>query len=185
MTVLTRYVVLLRAVNLGARKAPMAALRAACERAGFLHVRSYIASGNLVVSTGLARDAVEAALEEIIARDFGFHSDAIVRSLAEWRRLIETAPFAAARGERPNQINLCLPKCPPDPSAPETLAARATLGERVVLVDEALWIDFAGGVGESKITPALLDRAAGCPVTARNWNTVFKLLELAQESTGA
>jgi uncharacterized protein (DUF1697 family) len=39
-------------------------------------------------------------------------------------------------------------------------------------------VHYANGAGRSKLTPALLDRLAGSPVTARNWNTVLKLNEL-------
>jgi uncharacterized protein (DUF1697 family) len=53
------------------------------------------------------------------------------------------------------------------------------MGEKVALVGDALWVDYAGGVGRSKLTPALLDRLVGSPVTARNWNTVQRLGEMA------
>lgn len=160
----------------------MESLRTACERQGFVDVRSYIASGNLVFSSALERDAVEAGLEEIVMRDFGFHSDAIARSLAEWKCYAEAAPFPVDRCERPSQINLCLSKRPPDLLAAEKLVTRATLGERVTVISDAIWIDFAGGVGLSKITPSVLDRSVGSPVTTRNWNTVAKLLDLARDA---
>jgi uncharacterized protein (DUF1697 family) len=55
------------------------------------------------------------------------------------------------------------------------LRARAADGERIERVGDALWIHYPRGAGRSKLTPALFDRSAGSPVTARNWNTVLEL----------
>lgn len=52
-------------------------------------------------------------------------------------------------------------------------------GERVARVGETLWIHFPAGAGRSKLTPAVLDRVAGSPMTTRNWRTVLRLAELA------
>ena len=64
----------------------------------------------------------------------------------------------------------------------EGLREHALSGERIVQVGDGLWIHYAGGVGRSKLSPALLDRLVGSPVTARNWRTVLKLDELARDS---
>jgi uncharacterized protein (DUF1697 family) len=174
-------ILLLRAINVGGRQAPMARLRAACAEAGFGNVRSYVASGNLLLDTALDPAAAEAQVEAIVARDFGFHSDAIARTLYQWRALVAAAPFAPERAERPRMVHLCLSKRPLAAAAAR-LAERAQAGEQVAVAGDALWIDYAEGVARSKLTPAALDRAAGSPVTARNWRTVTALLALAQES---
>ena len=67
-----RFVDLLRAVNVGKRKSPMAELRRACTDAGFADVESYIQRGNLVLSSDRRANEVEAAIEAIIAEGFGF-----------------------------------------------------------------------------------------------------------------
>lgn len=175
---MTRFVVLLRAINVGARTAPMAELREACEAAGFADVKSYIASGNLVLSTATSGGAVEREVEAIIKARWGFHADAVARDADAWNAYLHARAFPEARKARPNMLHLCLAKAPPAAGAVAALEARATLGERFVVEGDALWVDFAGGVGRSKITPAVLDKAVGAPATARNWNTVVKLAEL-------
>ena len=51
---MTRYVGLLRAVNVGGTgKLPMADLRAMCAEIGFADVQTYIASGNVVFDSDL------------------------------------------------------------------------------------------------------------------------------------
>ena len=79
----------------------------------------------------------------------------------------------------PNLVMLALSREPPDPSTVDRLRERATAGERIERVGDALWIHYAGGAGRSKLAPGGLDRVVGSPVTTRNWRTVLKLGELA------
>lgn len=68
---------------------------------------------------------------------------------------------------------------PPRDDAVDGLRERAVNGERVRRVGDVLWIHYPGGAGRSKLSPGLLDRFVGSPVTTRNWRTVRKLAELA------
>lgn len=174
-----RFIVLLRAINVGGRKAPMEQLRAACIEAGFADVESYIQSGNLVFTDNREAAAIQTAVEQVVAERFGFSSDAIVRTAHEWSTYAAGSPFPDVEVARPNRLHLCLSKHAPKADAAERLMERATLHERVVLVGDALWVDFGGGVGQSKLTPVVFDRLVGSTVTARNWNTVRKLQAMA------
>ena len=176
-----RFVVLLRAINTGKRKAPMADLREACREAGFADIQSYIQSGNLVLSAGGNANAIETAVEAVVVRRFGFSAEAIARTAAQWSAYAAGSPFPEVEAERPRNLHLCLSKRPPKADAAERLMERATLGERVVLAGDALWVDFLGGAGESKLMPAVFDKLAGSTVTARNWNSVLKLQEMASQ----
>ena len=61
-----------------------------------------------------------------------------------------------------------------------TSCAKAASDERIEVKAGAVWIDFASGVARSKLTPGFIDKCIGSPSTARNWNTVLKLKELAE-----
>ena len=172
---MTRFVALLRAINVGGRQLPMADLRALAGELGLRDAATFIASGNLLFSAADAPAVLEARLEEAIAARFGFHADTIVRSAAQWAGYAARNPFPDAA---PKMVHLGLTKRPPLPDAAETLKARAQAGERILVAGDAVWIDFGAGVARSKLTPAALDKAAGSPLTARNWNTVVKLAEL-------
>jgi len=173
------FIVLLRAINTGKRKAPMAELREGCREAGFADVQSYIQSGNLILSGDGDAAAIEAAIEVVVQRRFGFSAEAIARTAAQWSAYAAGSPFPEVEAERPGYLHLCLSKHPPKADAAQRLMERATLGERVVLAGDALWVDFLGGAGQSKLLPAVFDKLAGSTVTARNWNTVLKLQEMA------
>ena len=174
-----RFVVLIRSVNTGKRKAPMAELRDACRAAGFTDVETYIQSGNLALSSDLGASALEGVIEKIVLDNFGFTSEAMARTSRQWSRYAGGSPFPEVEAERPGNLHLCLSKRAPKADAAERLMERAKLNERVVLAGDALWIDFVGGAGHSDITPAFLDKMVGSTVTARNWNTVQKLHAMA------
>ncbi|MFL6857256.1 MAG: DUF1697 domain-containing protein [Allosphingosinicella sp.] len=175
---MTRRVALLRAVNVGGRKLPMAELRALCEGLGWQSVETYIQSGNVVFDADGEARALETALERAVAQRFGFQAPAMIRTAAEWRTLLAANPFAQEAGAEPNRVFVGVPKHAPAAGAAETIAAKAAAGERVKQAGGALWFHYPQGAGASKLTPSLIDRAAGCPVTARNWRTAAKLMEM-------
>ena len=173
-----RHVALLRAVNVGGRKLPMAELRALVAEIGWTDAETYIQSGNLLFSADGDREALESRLEQAIAERFGMDVPAIVRSAAEWARYPESNPFAEAAEAEPNRLMLLLSKRPPADGAEEAIQARATGGERVARAGDALWIHYPAGAGTSKLTPSLIDKAVGSPGTQRNYRAVLKLQEM-------
>jgi uncharacterized protein (DUF1697 family) len=177
---MARLIALLRAVNVGGRKLPMAQLRELCAELGLEKVETYIQSGNLVFTASGKTDALEAKLESAIKDRFGFHSDVMVRSAAAWAAVLAANPFGEASEAEPNRVLVGLSKAELKPGAAEALGARAAAAERVEQAGGALWFHYPAGVGTSKITPSLIDRAAGSAVTARNWRTMLKLGELAR-----
>ena len=177
---MVRMVALLRAVNVGGRTLPMAALRDLCGELGWTDVATYIQSGNVVFTADAKPDAIGRQLEQAIARQFGFDVPVIVRTAAQWGHYPPGNPFPQAATDEPNRLMLLLSKRPPEKSAEDAIQARATAGEAVKRAGDALWIHFPAGSGTSKLTPALIDRAIGSPATSRNHRTVIKLEELLE-----
>lgn len=178
---MTRYVALIRGINVGAtRNLPMAELRAVCAEQGFEGVATYIQSGNVVLVSELSADAVADRLKRLIADRFKLDVPVIVRTAAQWRRYAAGSAFPDAETERSKLLHLCLSVGPLKDDVAEVLAARASAKERIAVNGDALWVDFGESVGNSKLTPALFDKAAGSPVTARSWNTVLKLAEMIE-----
>jgi len=177
---MTRQLALLRAVNVGGRKLPMAALRDLCAALGWEDVATYIQSGNVVFTANGKTEEIEAELEQAIEREFGLDVPVVVRTAAQWTKLADSNPFAKAGAEAPNRLQLLVSKRPPAPDAAQKLMERARDGERVEAVQGGLWFHFPEGVARSKLTPSLIDRACGSPATGRNYRTVQKLREMLE-----
>jgi len=175
-----RFIALLRGINVsGHNKVPMAELRALCADLGWQGAETYIQSGNLVFTAAGEAADLEQLLEARLGRAFGFTPAVMVRTAAQWKALAAANPFAAASHAEPNRVLMGITKSPPAPGAAEALEARAAAGERVVAAGGALWFHYPIGVGTSKLSPALIDRAAGSALTARNWRTVLALSKIA------
>jgi uncharacterized protein (DUF1697 family) len=177
---MAKLLALLRAVNVGGRTVPMAQLRALCEGLGWTKVETYIQSGNVVFAADGKGPELEEALEAAVREHFRLEVPALVRSAAQWSRLAAANPMREAAEREPNRLQLLVSKRPLAEGAAERLRERARDRERVEEAGGALWFHFPQGVAGSKLTPALIDKAAGSPTTGRNWRTVLKLQEMVE-----
>lgn len=179
---MTRWVVLLRGINVGvANKVPMARLRAALEAEGFEDVVTYIQSGNILLTSDASADEVAGRVRTLLAMDFAADVPVIVRSAAQWAAYAEGGAFPDAEEDRPKLLMLGLSVDPPDTAAAGILQNRAANGERIKVIGDAIWIDFNTASARSRITPSACDRAAGSPFTTRNWNTVRAIARLLND----
>lgn len=127
---------------------------------------------------------LEEALEQAIERRFGLSIPVLVRTTEQWGAYVRDNPFAQASEREPNLVMLGLSRSALRPDAVDALRQRAANGEQVAQSGDALWLHFAGGAGKSRLSPAVLDRTAGSPVTLRNWRTVVRLYDLARQAGG-
>lgn len=174
-----RCALLLRAVNVsGTGRVPMAELRALlAERTALTGVSTYIASGNILCDPPDDLIAACAVVRRLIAESFGVDTPVIARTHAALAAAERADPFPDAPLEK--MVHAVFLADEPAPDAVERLTARLRPGERIRLVARELWIDYAaGGVAGTRLTGAALDRALGVPGTARNLNTLRRLVEL-------
>jgi uncharacterized protein (DUF1697 family) len=167
---MTAYIALLRAVNVGGTgKLPMTDLKALCEQAGLAHVRTYIASGNVVFSSGESEARIKAALEAKLHAYAGRAVGVMVRTGDEMAAVLADNPFPDAPSNRTVAIFL------DDPPPRDALSAvTGRNGEALAVGRREIYVFYGDGMGTSKLKiPAA---KAG---TARNINTVGKLAAMA------
>lgn len=169
---MTAYVALLRAVNVGGTgKLPMTELKAMCEAAGFAQVATYIASGNVVFTSGKSEAAVKAELETRLAAFAGKPVGVCMRTAREMADILAANPFADAPGNR--AVAIFLDAAPPKDAA-EKAVGRAD-DEEIALGPREIYVRYGeAGQGDSK-----LRIPAAKMGTARNLNTVAKLAQMA------
>jgi uncharacterized protein (DUF1697 family) len=159
-------------VNVGGTgKLPMAELRARCTALGFANVRTYIASGNLLLDSTLAAPKVQAMLESLVSEMLGKPASVLMRTAADLAKIIAANPYKDAEGNR--VIVVFLEKAPPK----DALRAWKIPGdEQLTLIGRELFIHFPSGQGTSKLKVPFQDTGTG-----RNLNTVRTLLAMAAE----
>lgn len=163
------YVAFLRAVNVGGTgKLPMDRLRAMCIEAGFTAPRTYIASGNVVVTTDRCEQEVRTAIEERLCEYAGKCVGVIVRSEAEIADALRRNPFSDRPGNRVTALFSDAP-LPGDPLQ----GASGVGAEQVRLGSRELFIFYPDGQADTRLRlPAMVTG------TARNMNTVSKIRAL-------
>ena len=182
------YVAFLRAVNLGAkRKVPMTDLRAALTGAGYQDVETHIQTGNVKVRTGTRSTAkVEAALEELLARRFGFEIPTIVFTPAELRGIAEAAqaftPRPGVIGEK-RYVNLFKQGESPSGEDAAAMAAWAEPGEACAVVGRAVHVWVDGSMSDAKVFNAFKRPLA--PGTNRNTTVLAACVEKWCGAAGA
>ncbi len=164
------YIALLRAVNVGGTgKLPMTELKAMCEAAGFLSVRTYIASGNVVFQSPKKETQVKAALEAALSAYAGKPVGVMVRTAAEMAAVLKRNPFSKMPANRTVAFFL---DAKPSADALETVTNRAS--EQLRLGAREIYGYYPDGQGNSKLKiPAAKNG------TARNMNTIAKVAEMA------
>jgi uncharacterized protein (DUF1697 family) len=173
-------IALLRAVNVGGRKLAMADLRQLMADMGFDRVQTLLQSGNLVFDAGASSDAkLEAKLEAETSKRFGLATDFLIRSAAEWGEIVARNPFSEPARDDPSHLVVAVLKAAPSLKAVDALLATIPGREQLSAQDRELYITYPDGIGESKLTLALIERRLGVRGTARNWNTVLKLARMA------
>ena len=165
--------ILFRGVG-GATQLPVLRLRAVLEEAGFARVATYINSGNAVLTSSLAREAVVEGVAAAVA-PLGFVKDVHAASRAEWEDVVAANPFPDAHGR---MLHAAWLAAPPDPARVARLRALAALDEAIEVRGRVAYLLTPDGFGTSRLA-AGFDRGIGVPNTARNWNTVTRLLAMA------
>jgi uncharacterized protein (DUF1697 family) len=174
---MTTYIALLRAVNVGGTgKLPMKDLSALCARLGFENVRTYIQSGHVVFQSALSEEKVRTRLEQALTAKLGKPADAMLRTAEELHAILQANPF---HDEPPNKVAVMfLSGALPKSALSEVVAPG---GEQFRPCKREIYVYFPNGMGQSKFK---LPRSIG-PATARNVNTVAKLVAMATETPHA
>ena len=172
---MTRSIALLRGVNVGGRnKLPMKLFVGALEGLGCENVRTYIQSGNAVYDGKASAGDVAAAVKKAA----GFTPHVFVLTAAAFRKAATANPFARQAAENGKSVHLFLLDAPPTADAVEALGAMKRPREDFAIGGRTLYLYTPDGLAVSKVAERI-DRVLGVKSTARNWNTVGKLIELA------
>jgi uncharacterized protein (DUF1697 family) len=169
---MTRYIALLRAVNVGGTgKLPMAALKAMCCDAGFARVETYIASGNVVFESNAAIAKVKSALEQRLVVYAGKPIGVVLRTCSDMQAVLEANPFAKAA---PNYTCVFFLNERPPHDALDCVVGQTD--EEIRLGKHEIYVHYPTGMGRSK-----LKIPAAKSGTARNMNTIAALAEMASK----
>ena len=175
------HVALLRGINVGGKaKLPMKELAAIFAAVGATNVRTYIQSGNVVFESDAAEPVVEAVTKQI-ALMYGYPGRIVLRSDDELRKAYTENPFAGAPVET---LHVYFLADPPAAAAVKELDPERSPGDSFVVKGREVYLHLPQGMARTKLTNTYFDTKLKTVSTARNWNTVGKLVEMLGGGTG-
>ncbi|OKI08321.1 hypothetical protein A6A06_34225 [Streptomyces sp. CB02923] len=178
---MSRQIALLRGINVGGhKKFPMARQRELFASLGHTDVTVLLQTGNIVFADpGTPPEETARRIEARIADDLGFPVPVMVRTRDELAAAVAANPFPQAATEPKTLHVTFLSAVPGDVSPLEALDPDAYAPDRFRLIGRELYLWCPDGIGRSKLAEAVSRARLGVTATARNWNTVTKLLALA------
>jgi uncharacterized protein (DUF1697 family) len=156
----------------------MPALREQLSEAGFRGARTYLSSGNVVLDSEAAPEALAREIEHLITGRFGLDIDVVVRSRDELAAVVKLNPLGAVAVD-PKRYQVSFMSAELDPGIVAEFEQVATESEQVVAIGRELYAWHPDGVARSKLWARLAGRKLGVTATARNWTTVTSLLTMA------
>ncbi len=177
------HISLLRAVNLGPHnKIAMRDLLDLAARLGLKDGRTLLASGNIVFRGDARTPAqLERAFEDAARKSLDLETHFFVRTAKEWQAVIAGNPFPKDAKARPGHVMLMCLKDAPDRAAVTALEQAIKSREVVRASGRHAYFVYPDGIGNSRLTMAIIEKNLGTRGTARNWNTVLKLGALTQD----
>jgi uncharacterized protein (DUF1697 family) len=165
-------IALLRGINLGSRnRIAMPALREALAEVGFEDVRTYVQSGNVVLSSRKKPDAVARELTRLVTKRFGL----------ELAKVVQRDPLGkVAKDPKRYQVTFLAKR--PSAAVKRALEAAVMEPEQLAVHGREVYAWHPTGVARSKLWSLLAGPKLGVDATSRNWTTVTKLLELVDEA---
>ncbi len=172
---MARFLVLLRAVNVGGKnRVPMAELRAAASQLGYRKIDTYLQSGNLVLSSDTDRSSIQTNIKRCVTERFRVDVTVIVRSADEIMTVVTDFPYQESAPNSSGVVFL-------DREIELVDSTRRFLPDRFTSAGSNLYVDCPTGFGQTKLSVSWIERTANCRGTRRNWKTVMKLHELLQQ----
>jgi uncharacterized protein (DUF1697 family) len=171
------YIILLRGLMpTGKNKVLMAPLRQVLVNAGFVDVRTYIQSGNVLARSALTRSQVEKFVHQEIEKHFGGDIVVLARTLLQVRQIFADNPFKDVDTAR---VYFTILGSKPAKEKIKLLAEQAFPPDNFVVTHEAVYIHSPVAYGLTKLNNNFIEHTLEVSATTRNYRTMKKLIELS------
>jgi len=178
-SIMNTYIALFRGINVGGKNIlPMKGLIKILEEMGCEEIKTYIQSGNVVFQIMQGnRNKIAEGISLKILEKYGFEPKVLLLELADLYAAIDSNPFETKDGKA---LHFFFLASHPDSPDLEQLAAIKSNSEEFKLIRNIFYLFAPNGIGRSKLA-AKVEQHLGIPVTARNWNTISKLISIVDK----
>ncbi|HSO50151.1 MAG TPA: DUF1697 domain-containing protein [Acidimicrobiia bacterium] len=174
---------LLRGINVGGRSMlSMSELRAALDAAGLPGARTHLQSGNLLVTPAAGKvRGLAGTIRDVIKGDFGLDIQVLLRTRPELDEIVARNPMTGPEATG-SKVHVVFLASTPEAKRVDDLDPDRSPPDRFVVAEREIYVHYPNGSGRSKLSLDYFEKRLGVVGTARNWNTVTRLLEMLDES---
>ena len=173
------YIALFRGINVGGKNIlPMKGLVEILEDIGCEDIKTYIQSGNVVFQ--IKQGKPNKIAEEIslkILENYSFEPKVLLLESDDLHAAIDNNPFETKDGKA---LHFFFSASHPESPDLEQLVAIKSDSEEFKLIRNVFYLYAPEGIGRSKLA-AKVEQHLGVVVTARNWNTIRKLISIIEQ----
>lgn len=179
---MTTYISLLRGINVSGQKLiKMVDLKVLYEELGFVSVKTYIQSGNVVFQSDIKELNYEKTIADKIYEKYNFEVPVLVKTLSEWSKITNNNPFSSNNLEE-NKLYVTLLSDVPDSSLVEKINSGNYGNDQFICDNNVVYLFFPElGYGNTKLSNNFFESKLKLKATTRNWTTMINLLKIATE----
>ncbi len=177
----TTYVALLRGINVsGKNLIKMDALKKSMESLGFVNVRTYIQSGNILFDLEYAATlSLAQVIREKIDQVFGLQVLVLVKTYEEWEIAIKENPFLPEYSKSLESLHLTFLENQAEESLIQKILPLQNGPDHCIILKDRIYLYCPEGYGRTKFTNTYFENKLKVKATTRNWKTILKLKEMA------
>ncbi len=178
------YIALLRGINVsGKNLIKMEDLRAGFADMDYTSCKTYIQSGNIVFDAKkTSTEVLENKVHDYLVKKYKLDVPVLVRSLDYWKQAIAQNPFLVNSTVETKNLHITFLSQAPVQKFDVSKLEAQKFQDDYVLKDDIFYLKVHAGYSDSKLGNAFLEKLFKVQATTRNWNTVCKILELAEKA---
>jgi len=170
------WIALLRGINVGGKHiVPMKELTKLMESAGFSNVQTYIQSGNLVFQSSTKP---KHEIGQLIEKRYGFKPSVFIMSTNDFKKAAAKNPFETDLGKT---VHFFFFNQQPEIVDYDLLNSLKAESESYRLQASTFYLHAPDGIGRSKLVEKIAKVFPDVDMTARNLNTINKLLDMVNQ----
>ncbi len=170
---------ILRGINVsGQNIIRMEELRHQLSNSGFEDVSTYIQSGNIFFSVKkVEKEKLRNKIAKCIKDNFGFDVIVIIKTKVDIQQILDNDPFIRNPEVKTSELYYSMLTEVPGQENIQKLAEVKLQDEEFVLKADVVYIRYPSGAGQSKFGNNIIEGKLKVGASARNWNTMNKILE--------
>lgn len=175
---MTTYIAFLKGINVGGhKKVSMADLHELLSSSGYENVQTYIQSGNVVLQASeKSLLKIEEVIKKSIFKKFGFEVSVLVKTIQNLERIFDACPFSEEKKKASYFIML---HDTPESDLIKVASEKVYEGEEYAIIKNCIYFFCEKGFGQAKFNTNFFERKLKTFATARNYNTMVKLIALS------